>query len=108
MDSTARFNGLAGRIHDRLSAGRPDVRGISSTKKGRQIMDTKRSTPEQKMLDFAIHRTKAWHDAANRAEIRGETSLAIYYRNQAWRIENGKEWLDDVSVTAPLPPRVSQ
>jgi hypothetical protein len=70
-------------------------------------MDSRRSTPEQKVLDFAITRTKAWDDAANRAEIRNEPALAIYYRNQAWRIANGKEWLDDVTVTAPIVPKAN-
>jgi hypothetical protein len=64
-------------------------------------MESQRSTKEQKMIDFAIARTKAWHDAAQRAEIRNEPFLAMYYRNQAWRIENGKEWLDDVTVKQP-------
>jgi hypothetical protein len=63
-----------------------------------------RRTAEQKVLDHAINRTKAWEDAAQRAAIRNEPCLATYYRNQAWRIENGKEWLDDVIVTAPLAP----
>ena len=67
-----------------------------------------RRTAEQKVLDHAINRTKAWEDAAQRAEIRGEPVLAVYYRNQAWRIENGKEWLDDVTVAAPLAPTVSR
>ena len=68
----------------------------------------KRQTAEQKVLQHAANRTKAWHDAADRAAIRNEPWLATYYRNQAWRIENGKEWLDDVTVTAPLAPTVSR
>ena len=63
-----------------------------------------RRTAEQKVLDHAINRTKAWEDAAQRAEIRGEPVLAMYYRNQGWRIANGKEWLDDVTVAAPQVP----
>jgi hypothetical protein len=61
-----------------------------------------RRTAEQKVLDHAINRTKEWEDAAQRAELRGESALAMYYRNQAWRIENGKEWLDDSNL-ARLP-----
>lgn len=61
-------------------------------------MKDQRTTPEQKLLDYAIHHTKAWRDAAERAEIRGEPALAIYYRNMGWMIENGKNWLDDVKL----------
>jgi hypothetical protein len=63
-----------------------------------------RQTAEQKVLQYAINRTKAWEDAAQRAEIRGEPVLAMYYRNQGWRIANGKEWLDDVTVKEPQVP----
>lgn len=55
-------------------------------------------TEAQKLLDHAAARTKAWEDAAERADIRNEPALAIYYRNQAWRISAGREWLDDVTV----------
>jgi hypothetical protein len=68
----------------------------------------KRTTPEQRVIDYAIDRTKAWHDAAERAEIRNEPALAMYYRNQAWRIETGKEWLADITVTAPLAPAANR
>jgi len=61
-------------------------------------MESQRSTPEQKVQEWMRNRTKAWIDAAERAEIRNEPTLATYFRNQAWRIENGKEWLDDVTV----------
>lgn len=61
-------------------------------------MESQRSTPEQKLLDYAIHHTKAWQDAAERAEIRGEFALALYYRNQAWRVSTGREWLDDMKL----------
>lgn len=54
----------------------------------------------QKILTFAQQRTQAWDEAADRADIRGERTTAIYFRNQAWRIANGKEWLDDVTVVA--------
>lgn len=54
--------------------------------------------PMQKLLEHADHRAKCWREAADRAEIRNEPALAIYYRNQAWRIENGREWLDDVKL----------
>lgn len=57
-----------------------------------------RRTAEQKVLDHAINRTKAWEDAAQRAETRGESALAIFYRNTAWRISTGKEWLADVVI----------
>ena len=67
-------------------------------------MESQRSTPEQKVLEHAAARTRPWYEAANRAEIRNEPALAIYYRNQAWRVENGKEWLDDVTVADPLAP----
>lgn len=62
----------------------------------------KRLTPEQKVMENSNTRAQAWHDAAARAEIRNEPWTARYFRNQAWRIENGKEWLDDITVTAPL------
>ena len=71
-------------------------------------MESQRTTPEQKLLDYAIHHTKAWRDAAERAEIRGEFALAIYYRNQAWRISTGKEWLADVTVTEPPTPKANR
>ena len=61
-----------------------------------------RMTAEQKVLEYALARTKQWYEAADRAEIRNEPTLATYFRNQAWRIENGREWLDDITVTAPL------
>jgi len=67
-----------------------------------------RLTAEQKVLEFFAARTKPWYEAADRAEIRSEPALAIYYRNQAWRIENGKEWLDDVIVIAPLAPKADR
>lgn len=67
-----------------------------------------RQTPEQRVLDYAIARTQAWEDAAQRAEIRGESATAIYFRNQAWRQANGKEWLDDVTVTEPLAPTANR
>jgi hypothetical protein len=61
--------------------------------------------PIQLIAEFISARTQPWYEAADRAEIHNEPALAIYYRNQAWRIENGREWLDDVTVTAPLAPR---
>ncbi len=54
--------------------------------------------PMQKILDFANKRVEEWEAAANRAEIRGEKALAIYFRNQSWRIANGREWIDDISI----------
>ncbi len=54
--------------------------------------------PMQKILDFANKRVEEWDAAANRAEIRGEKALAIYFRNQSWRIANGREWIDDISI----------
>ncbi len=41
---------------------------------------------------------RAFRDSADRAEIRNEPALARYYRNQAWLIENGHEWLDDIKL----------
>ncbi len=54
--------------------------------------------PMQKILDFAHKRVEEWEAAANRAELRGEKALAIYFRNQSWRIANGREWIDDISI----------
>ena len=39
-----------------------------------------------------------FRDAADRFEIRNEPVTAMYFRNQAWRIENGHEWLEDANV----------
>ena len=61
----------------------------------------KRQTAEQKVLQHAANRTKAWEDAAERAAIRNEPWLAQYYRNIAWQISTGKEWLADVTVKEP-------
>lgn len=71
-------------------------------------MEVTRTNELQKILDFAKARTQAWYDAADRAAVRNEPVLATYYRNIGWKIENGREWLDDVVVTQPLPPRVTQ
>jgi hypothetical protein len=62
----------------------------------------------QRVLEIANERTKPWYDAADRAEIRSEPATAIFYRNIAWEIENGREWLDDVTVVEPLAPRAGR
>ena len=57
-----------------------------------------RLTAEQKVLEHADNRAQTWRDAADRAEIRNEPALAAYFRNIAWEISTGKNWLDDVVV----------
>ena len=54
--------------------------------------------PLQRVLEIANERTKPWYDAADRAEIRNEPATAIFYRNIAWEISHGYEWLDDVNL----------
>jgi hypothetical protein len=44
------------------------------------------------------HQAEAWLASANRAEIRGEFALAIYFRNLAWKCQTGQEWLDDITL----------
>ena len=58
----------------------------------------KRQTAEQKVLQHAANRTKAWDDAADRADLRNEPVLAMYYRNVAWEISTGKNWLDSAKI----------
>ena len=53
----------------------------------------------QLLLEQTNKAAKEWHDMADRAEIHGNTASAIYYRNQAWRIENGREYIDDIIIT---------
>jgi hypothetical protein len=62
---------------------------------GGEAMIDQRQDALQKVLVFAQQRAQAWLDAAVRAETRKEPALAIFFRNQAWRIENGRDWLDD-------------
>jgi len=64
-------------------------------------MKSQRSTPERKILERADNAAQTWRDAADRADIRNEPVLAAYFRNQAWRIATGKEWLADVTVKEP-------
>ena len=63
-------------------------------------MESQRSTPEQKVLEHADNRAQTWRDAADRADIRNEPVLATYFRNLAWQLQSGKNWLDDVAVKA--------
>lgn len=37
-------------------------------------------------------------ESAIRFESRGDLVTATLFRNAAWRIENGKEWLDDSNL----------
>jgi hypothetical protein len=71
-------------------------------------MESQRSTPEQKLLKFFAARTKPWYEAADRAEIRNEPVLATFYRNTAWRIEHGCEWLDDVNLKLYLRHEIDE
>jgi hypothetical protein len=54
-------------------------------------MDSERRTLEQAALEFDRRSLEILRDAADRADMRGEPALAIYFRNQAWRAEHG-EW----------------
>ena len=52
----------------------------------------------QEILDRADEQARGWYAAADRAEIRNEPALAIYFRNQGWCIANGRQWLDDITI----------
>lgn len=39
---------------------------------------------------IAQEQAKTWQAAADRANIRGESALAIYFRNVAYQLEHGK------------------
>ena len=54
--------------------------------------------PMDVVLEYAQQRARGWRDAADRAELRDEPAAALFFRNAAWMIENGKNWLDDVTV----------
>jgi len=58
----------------------------------------KTNEPMDVVLEYAQQRVQGWLDASDRAELRNEPAAAIFFRNAAWRIANGKEWLDDVTV----------
>lgn len=47
--------------------------------------------------------------SAERLDIRGDHATAILFRNAAWKLEQGREWLDDVSVreTTQVPERTT-
>lgn len=45
-----------------------------------------------------LHQAQALRDSAERFEIRGDIMTAQLFRNSAWRIENGREWLDDINI----------
>jgi hypothetical protein len=61
---------------------------------------TERKSEQQKVQDRVDERAQQWKTAADRAEIRNQPALARYFRNQAWIIVNGKNWLDDVTISA--------
>lgn len=54
--------------------------------------------PVQILDQTASKQAQDFRADAERAEIREEPALAVYYRNLAWLLENGHEWLDDVAV----------
>jgi len=59
-----------------------------------EIIDN--SSSDQLMHD--IKQANELRASAERLEIRGDSVSALLFRNAAWRLENGKEWLDDVNV----------
>jgi len=59
-----------------------------------EIIDNRSS--DQLMHD--IKQANELRASAERLEIRGDSVSALLFRNAAWRLENGKEWLDDVNV----------
>jgi hypothetical protein len=61
----------------------------------------KRTTPEQRVLEHADNRAQVWRDAADRASLRDEPILATIFRNAAWEISTGKNWLRDVATSRP-------
>jgi len=58
----------------------------------------KTNEPMDVVLEYARQRAQGWIDAAERAELRDEPATALFFRNAAWRIQNGREWLNDVTV----------
>jgi hypothetical protein len=58
----------------------------------------KTKEPMDVILEYTQQRIQEWSDAAECAELRNEHATAIFFRNAAWRIANGKEWLDDVTL----------
>lgn len=49
-------------------------------------------TSDQQITD--LKQAGQIRQTAERAETRGNTVKALLFRNEAWRIENGREWLD--------------
>jgi hypothetical protein len=53
-------------------------------------------TSEQTLIDIAeANKIRA---TAERLDIRGDHATAILFRNAAWLMENGRQWLDDADV----------
>ena len=52
----------------------------------------------QTFLESANKEANLLRASADRLDIRGEHASALLFRNAAWRIENGREWLDDTQV----------
>ena len=52
----------------------------------------------QAFLESANKEANLLRASADRLDIRGEHASALLFRNAAWRIENGREWLDDIQV----------
>ena len=48
----------------------------------------------QDILERADKQAAEWQKASGRAELRKEPATAIYFRNLAWQISNGRSWLD--------------
>jgi hypothetical protein len=49
-------------------------------------------TSDQQMVD--IKQAHSIRSIAERQDKRGNKVTAIFFHNDAWRIEQGKEWLD--------------
>jgi hypothetical protein len=54
--------------------------------------------PVQIIEGSNLREAQALRDSADRFEIRGDIVTAQLFRNSAWRIEHGHEWLDDINV----------
>jgi hypothetical protein len=53
-------------------------------------------TSDQMLLD--IEAANKIRVTAEHLDIRGDHATAILFRNAAWRMETGREWLDDADV----------
>jgi len=65
---------------------------------GDKMTDPKVKQPSNVVVEYSQRRAQEWMESAERAEIRNEPATAMLFRQTAWAVENGREWLDTAAI----------